>query len=372
MKLATVVGARPQFVKAAPLSRALAARNTPEILIHTGQHYDPQLSDIFFEQLKLRPPDHHLGIGSGSHATQSARMLQAIEPILLDQAPDALIIYGDTNSTIAAALAAAKIHIPVAHIEAGLRSFNRTMPEELNRVVADHLSDLLFCPTPTAVRNLAAEGITTGVHLVGDVMYDSVLYNTQLAETAADPLTPLGLAHTPYYLATIHRAANTDDPQRLRTLFHTLATLDAPAILPLHPRTAKALHTAHITPDPATIRTIPPASYLDMLLLERGAQAILTDSGGVQKEAYFFGVPCITLRPETEWVETVDAGWNTIVDADPALIARALDAVRAWDRSAPPFAPTPDAPPTRDLYGDGHAAEAIVDVLLTHLRHTVP
>ena len=370
MKVATVVGARPQFVKAAPLSRALAARCVPEVLIHTGQHYDPQLSDIFFDQLDLRQPDHHLGIGSASHGAQTARMLEAIERILLDEPPDALIIYGDTNSTLAGALAAAKLLIPVAHVEAGLRSFNRTMPEELNRVVADHLSALLFCPTHAAVANLAAEGIAQGVHLVGDVMYDSVLYNVRLAEAAASPLDSLGLAGQPYYLATVHRAANTDQPDRLRAIFDMLAALDAPVVLPLHPRTAKALASAGIDPATGAIRPIPPASYLDMLLLERGARAIITDSGGVQKEAYFFAVPCITLRAETEWVETVEAGWNTLVDADPAAFRSAIDAVAACDRAASPFAGSAAGPARRDLYGDGHAAEAIVELLLRQLACT--
>ena len=366
MKIATVVGARPQFVKAAPVSRALAARDVSEVLIHTGQHYDRGLSDVFFEQLKLRRPDHHLGIGSGTHGSQTGRMLAAIETVLLDDRPDALIIYGDTNSTLAGALAAAKLGVPVAHVEAGLRSFNRTMPEEINRVVADHLSALLFCPTAAAVANLAVEGITAGVHQVGDVMYDSVLYNVALAQSTANPLDALALAQRGFYLATVHRAANTDDPDRLRTIFDLLAGLDAPAVLPLHPRTAKALDAAGIQPSGA-VRIIDPAPYLEMLLLERGARAIITDSGGVQKEAYFFGIPCITLRPETEWVETLSAGWNILVDAKPAAFADAVARIASWDGRSPPFAATAAAPPVRDLYGDGHAAEAIADILLaTH------
>ena len=363
MKIATVVGARPQFIKAAPVSRALEAQGVAEVLIHTGQHYDRGLSDIFFEQLELRRPDHHLGVGSGSHGEQTGKMLAAIEQVLLDEKPQALIIYGDTNSTLAGALAAAKLGVPVAHIEAGLRSFNRAMPEEINRVVADHVSDLLFCPTHTAVANLAAEGITDGVHHVGDVMYDSVLYNVRLAEASADPLGTLGLVEKGYYLVTVHRAANTDDPTRLRTLFELLAGLDAPAVLPLHPRTAHAIDREGIEPS-GSLRTIEPAPYLDMVLLERGARAILTDSGGVQKEAYFFGVPCITLRPETEWVETVDAGWNVLVDADPEAFTRAIAQLSVWGGDAAPFDADATGVDARGLYGDGHAAEKLVGILV--------
>ncbi len=366
MKAVTVVGARPQFVKAAPLSRALDACGVAEVLVHTGQHYDPALSDVFFDQLKLRRPDHHLGIGSATHGTQTGRMLAAIEAVLFAERPDAVIIYGDTNSTLAGALAAAKLGVPIAHVEAGLRSFNRTMPEEINRVVADRLSQLLFCPTHTAVANLAAEGITHGVHRVGDVMYDSVLYNVALAEAAADPLDALGLSQRGYYLATVHRAANTDDPARLATIVAMLAELDAPAILPLHPRTAKALDAAGIQPGGA-IRVIGPAPYLDMLLLERGARAVITDSGGVQKEACFFAVPCITLRAETEWVETVEGGWNVLVDADPTAFRTAIDALAAWDGASPPFAAGAATPSISELYGDGRAAEAIAAILLSSL-----
>jgi len=340
----------------------LAARGVSEVAIHTGQHYDPQLSDVFFEQLKLRPPDHRLGVGSASHGIQTARMLQSIEAVLLAERLDCLLVYGDTNSTLAGALAAAKLGIPVAHVEAGLRSFNRAMPEEINRVVTDHLCDLLFCPTETSVANLAAEGIVRGVHLVGDVMYDSVLYNLRLAEAAPSPLHPLGLSDRAYYLATVHRAGNTDDPERLRGIIEMLAALDAPAILPLHPRTAKALAGAGISSDRGALRTIEPVSYLDMLLLERHARAVITDSGGVQKEAYFFGVPCVTLRAETEWVETVEAGWNVLVDADPARFRAAIARVRHWDGDSPPFGPGAGGA-RRDLYGDGHAADAIADIL---------
>jgi UDP-N-acetylglucosamine 2-epimerase len=363
MRVLTVVGARPQFVKAAPVSRALAAQGIAEAMVHTGQHYDRQLSDVFFEELQLRKPDHHLGVGSATHGVQTARMLEGIEAILLAERCDWVLVYGDTNSTLAGALAAAKIGIPVAHVEAGLRSFNRAMPEEINRVVADHLSALLFCPTEASARNLATEGITRGVHHVGDVMYDSVLHCLRLAEQAPSPLAALGLSERGYCLATIHRPANTDDPERLRGLIELLAELDAPVVLPLHPRTSKALAAAGIAAARGAIRAIEPASYLQMLILERHAAAIITDSGGIQKEACFFGVPCITLRPETEWVETVECGWNTLVDADPDRFREAVARVRCWRHQGPPFVPQTPLTPARDLFGDGHAAEAIAAIL---------
>jgi UDP-GlcNAc3NAcA epimerase len=367
MRITTVVGARPQFVKAAPVSQALARRGVVESLIHTGQHYDPQLSDVFFEQLKLRPPDHHLGIGSASHGAQTGRMLEAIEVVLAKERPERLLVYGDTNSTLAGALAAAKLGIPIAHVEAGLRSFNRAMPEEINRVLTDHVADLLFCPTEAAVANLRAEGITRGVHQVGDVMYDAALYYLGLAEAGPSPLGALGLAPRGYYLATLHRAGNTDDPERLRTLVGLLAALDAPVVFPVHPRTAKVMQATGISAPAGMLRPVPPASYLEMLLLERHARAILTDSGGVQKEAYFFGVPCITLRAETEWVETVEAGWNELADADPARFRAAIARLAAWNGTDAPFAAQAATPAPRDLYGDGHAAEAIADMLLKPL-----
>ncbi len=362
MKVVTVVGARPQFVKAAPVARALAARGFAEVLVHTGQHYDAGLSDVFFEQLHLPRPAHHLGVGSASHGVQTARMLEALEGVILAEKPDWVLVYGDTNSTLAGALAAAKVLVPVAHVEAGLRSFNRAMPEEINRVVADHLSQLLFCPTEAAVANLAAEGIRRGVHKVGDVMFDSVLYNLRLAEQTADPLAELGLKPHEYYLATVHRAGNTDDPRRLRRLVELLAGLDRPVILPLHPRTAKALETHQIEARGGSLRPVEPVPYLQMLLLERSARAILTDSGGVQKEAYFFKTPCVTLRAETEWVETVGVGWNALVDADPGRFAAAVAAVQSWDGNGAPF-PAEGSAGGEALYGDGHAAEAIAELL---------
>jgi len=358
MKLLTVVGARPQFIKAAPLSRAIARHNKKdperrlrEILLHTGQHYDRGMSQVFFDELELRPPDYNLGIGSGPQGEQTGRMLEAIETVLLAERPDWVLVYGDTNSTLAGALAAAKLHIPLAHVEAGLRSFNRQMPEEINRLLADHLSNLLFCPTGTAVKNLAGEGITQGVHQVGDVMYDSVRYNTQLARKRSQILAQLKLRPKNYALATVHRAENTDDAQRLGSIIRALETIadeGMPVILPLHPRTRKALQAAALSPE--HIRLVAPVSYLDMLLLEQNARLILTDSGGVQKEAFFFRVPCVTLREETEWPETVQSGWNVLVGSDTERIIRAAGAAGPGAESGSP-------------YGEGRAAERIVTIL---------
>ena len=350
----TIVGARPQFIKAAPVSRALrcAAR---EILVHTGQHYDHGMSAVFFEELAIPEPDYNLGIGSGSHGQQTGQMLIAIEDVLLKEKPDWVLVYGDTNSTLAGALAAVKLHIPVAHVEAGLRSFNRAMPEEHNRVLTDHAADLLFCPTPHAVDLLTREGITQGVHLTGDVMYDAFRYNVSLAEQHSSILADLELMSGRYYLATIHRPANTDDPARLHNLLQTLAELALPVVLPLHPRTQHRLDLDALAPKSKiqNLKFIPPVGYLDMLMLERHAARILTDSGGVQKEAYMAGVPCITLREETEWVETVATGWNVLVGAEPERLRTAIRE----------FAPPAARPP---LYGDGHAAERIVDILMAH------
>ena len=350
MKIVTVVGARPQFIKAAPLSRALR-RNpaTQEFLLHTGQHYDDAMSAVFFRELDLPQPDLNLGVGSGSHATQTAQMLQGIEAVLIQERPDGLLIYGDTNSTLAGALAAAKLHIPVGHVEAGLRSYDRTMPEEINRVVADQLATLLFCPTEGARANLAAEGVTTGVQVVGDVMYDALRANLALAAQRPAPPAVRDLPDKGYLLVTVHRAANTDDPARLRAIVTALNALDELVIFPVHPRTRAVLATAGLALRPH-VRAIDPVGPLDMLRLEQGARLILTDSGGVQKEAYWLAVPCLTLRDETEWVETVAQGWNVLVGTDPARIAAAVATF------APPGSPPP-------LYGTGHAAEAIARIL---------
>jgi len=330
MKVCTVIGARPQFIKAAMVSRAIREHNSQltahnshikEVIIHTGQHYDYKMSQVFFDQLEIALPDYHLNIGSGTHGDQTGRMIMGVEQVLLDEKPDAVLVYGDTNSTVAGALAAAKLHIPVGHVEGGMRSFNRRMPEEINRVLTDHIARWHFCATETAVRNLKSEGITEGVHLVGDVMHDAVMLYKDIASEKSDILEKLGIdRNTKYALATVHRAENTDDPERLRNIFEALVEIskEMPVVLPLHPRTRKALDdaglrsllTAH-----RSLLTTDPVPYLDILQLESNASVILTDSGGMQKEAMWLGVPCITLRDETEWVETVEAGFNRLAGA---------------------------------------------------------
>ena len=349
VKVASVVGARPQFIKAAPVAAALRKRNQ-EVLIHTGQHYDEGMSAAFFRSLKIPEPDYNLGIGSGSHGEQTGRMLVELERVIREEAPDAVLAYGDTNSTLAAALAAAKLHVPVAHVEAGLRSHNRLMPEEVNRVVADHVSTYLFCPTQTAVDELAAEGIRSGVHLVGDVMYDVALATAQEAR-GRDVGQRLGLAKKDYLLCTVHRPSNTDDARNLRSIAEALATCGRTVVFPVHPRTRKALERHAILADPPeTVILTEPLDYLDFQSLLIDAAKVLTDSGGVQKEAYFFGVPCITLREETEWMETVEDGWNVLVGADKEEI---LHAVKEFEPRGT----------KQKSFGDGHAAERIVDIL---------
>ncbi len=349
MKVVSVVGARPQFIKAAAVSRVLR-REHKEVLLHTGQHYDDLMSDVFFRELGLPQPDVNLGVGSASHGRQTGEMLIGIERVLLEERPDRVLVYGDTNSTLAGALAAAKLEIPLAHVEAGLRSFNRTMPEEINRVIADRLSDLLFCPTRTAVENLAREGITAGVHLVGDVMYDILLQSLPLAERRSNILERLGLASGTYLLATIHRAGNTDVRENLSAIVAGLNAANEPVVFPLHPRTRRALARWGISPA-ENVLLIEPVGYLDMLILEKNARLILTDSGGVQKEAYWLGIPCLTLREETEWVETVEAGWNVLVGTS---VERMVEAVRT-------FHPQGKRPA---LFGDGRAGEKIVRILV--------
>lgn len=330
IRILSVVGARPQFVKAAPVHRALAARRERIHLVqvHTGQHYDENLSDVFYRDLGLPPPDVHLGVGSGSHATQTAAMLERLEPVVAAARPDWVVIYGDTNTTLAAALVAAKLVAPLAHVEAGLRSFNRAMPEEQNRVVADHLSAMLFCPTPAAVRNLAAEGIARNVHEVGDVMAEA-LAEASTAAARSSVLERLGVAPGRYAVATVHRAENADDPDRLRGILGALERLDEPVVFPVHPRTRAAAEAMGWRPR-ARVRVVEPLGYLDMVRLVGAARVVLTDSGGLQKEAFWLGVPCVTLRGETEWVETVASGWNTLAGADPDAI------VVAARRAAPP------------------------------------
>jgi UDP-GlcNAc3NAcA epimerase len=351
VKVLSVVGARPQFVKAAPVSRALR-QVAHEVLVHTGQHYDREMSAIFFEELRIPEPEYNLGVGSGTHGWQTGQMLIRLEEVLLAERPDWVLVYGDTNSTVAGALAAVKLHIPLAHVEAGLRSYNRRMPEEHNRVLTDHAADLLFCPTQTAVANLASEGIARGVFRVGDVMLDAVLYNASLAEQRSAVLDRLALSPGGYALATVHRPRNTDDPERLSALLDAFEDIAAtmPVVFPAHPRTGKAMASAGYGAG-AGLRLIEPVGYLDMLVLEKNARLILTDSGGVQKEAYFFAVPCLTLREETEWVETVESGWNRLVGAERAAIVGAT--LASWPTGKPP-----------SVFGDGHAAERIAGLLV--------
>jgi UDP-N-acetylglucosamine 2-epimerase len=351
MKVASIVGARPQFIKASPVSLALKKAGHNEILVHTGQHYDAQMSDVFFSEMGIARPDHFLAIGSGSHAEQTGRMMIAIEKTLIDEKPDYALVYGDTNTTLAAALAACKLGIRIAHVEAGLRSFNRTMPEEHNRVLTDHCSDLLFCPTQTAVDNLANEGIVRGVHLVGDVMYDAVLHYASRARAQSRIIESLGLQPGEYLLATVHRAYNTDDPVVLNRLLDAMEAIGETVVFPLHPRTRARLGARGNGSESARVRLVDPVGYLDMLALEQNARVILTDSGGVQKEAYFFQVPCVTMRPETEWIETVQSGWNVLAGSDPEEIVRAArNARRPASQSVAAF-------------GDGTAAQQIAELI---------
>jgi len=349
VKVLTIVGARPQFIKAWPVQRALRDAGIEELLVHTGQHYDDRMSQIFFDEMGIAAPSRNLGVGSGSHGEQTGRMLIEIERLLLAERPDIVLVYGDTNSTLAGALAAAKLEIPIAHVEAGLRSFNRSMPEEHNRVLTDHSSHWLLCPTQTAVDNLRREGVTRGVHLVGDVMYDAALHFGGMARERSRVLDDSGITSGEYYLATIHRPYNTDEPARLDALVAALAALPLPVVLPVHPRTRQRLGNRGAAQ--SSVRLIDPVGYLDMLQLEQHAAAILTDSGGVQKEAYFFGIPCFTLRPETEWVETVEAGWNTLVGGELAGLATV---VGRWRR---PAGGSPSA------FGQGDAGARIAAIL---------
>ncbi len=343
------MGARPQFIKAAAVSRVLR-RQHREILVHTGQHYDYEMSGIFFDGLELPRADVNLGVGSGAHGAQTGVMLKGTEDILLAERPDFVLIYGDTNSTLAGALAASKQSVPVAHVEAGLRSFKRSMPEEVNRVVADHLSDLLLCPSEVSVQNLAAEGITRNVHLVGDVMLDVLNWaKLRLSAKPSKVLDRLGVTRRGYLLATVHRSENTDDLTKLCKILGAFNSLDESVVFPVHPRTRKAIRDAHCQVE-SHVRLIDPVGYLDMVALAGAARLILTDSGGLQKEAYWLGVPCLTLRDETEWVETVEAGWNTLVGSDTENIVEAV-------RSSVPMGPHPP------LYGDGFAASKCVDLL---------
>jgi UDP-GlcNAc3NAcA epimerase len=353
VKVLTVVGARPQFIKAAAVSRALSGLDSvKELIVHTGQHQDHNMSEVFFEELGVPDPAYHLGISGGTHGAMTGRMLEGLERVISDEHPDWVLVYGDTNSTIAGSLAAVKLHVPVAHVEAGLRSFNLRMPEEVNRIVTDQISSLLLCPSETAIRNLAAEGRTKGAHLVGDVMYDVSLAFARIAARDSRVLQWLNLHEGGYVLATVHRAENTDDPVRLRSIVHGLAAVaeELPVVLPLHPRTRRAMHSLGCEQELGKVRVTEPMPFLDMVQLEKHAAAILTDSGGVQKEAYFYGVPCITMRGETEWVETVQLGWNRLVDAEcEAIVGAFRELQRPSERPA--------------VYGDGRAAEQIARLL---------
>ena len=362
----SIVGARPQFIKLAPICRAIEAHNQQgsnpkieHIIVHTGQHYDHEMAELFFTQLRVPEPGYNLGVGSGSHAEQLSRVLERLEPVLMKERPDWVVIYGDTNSTLGGALTAARLGMPLAHVEAGCRSYKRSMPEEQNRVVADHLSQMLFAPSAAAVENLHREGIGCGTDplerrlvLVGDVMYDALLANLCLAEARAATLKVFDVQPGQYYLLTLHRAENTENVQRLIGILKALEDLSVPIIFPVHPRTRKALLTAETAWKNGHIRTIAPVGYLDMLYLEKHARQILTDSGGVQKEALYLRVPCITLRDETEWPETVEVGANRLVGTDAKKIR---ECVHDSDR---------DLADIQMPFGDGKASERIVNELL--------
>jgi UDP-N-acetylglucosamine 2-epimerase len=355
LKVLTVVGARPQFIKAAPVSKALRQIGVREYLIHTGQHYDAAMSQVFFDEMNIPRPDVNLEVGSASHGKQTGEMLIRLEEIMMREKTDCVLVYGDTNSTLAGALAACKLQIPLAHVESGLRSFNRTMPEEHNRVVTDHCSEILFCPTQTAVDNLAKEGISKGVHLVGDTMYDAVLQFGEIANQRSSILGSLNLRAKEFILATLHRPYNTDEPEQLANLLNIFYALDETIVFPVHPRTRQKITQLNgaLTKKffSGKVQLVEPVGYFDMLALEQNARLIMTDSGGVQKEAYFFAVPCVTLRPETEWVETVASGWNRVVGTAKEEI---VDSVKASDWPV-------DTPPK--IFGEGDAAREIVGIL---------
>jgi UDP-N-acetylglucosamine 2-epimerase len=336
-------------VKAAPLGRALRAAGIDHLLVHTGQHYDRALSDIFFEELDLPRPAHNLGVGSGTHAMQTGQMMQRIEPIIQNEAPEWVVVFGDANSTVAGALATAKLNVPLAHVEAGLRSGDRSMPEEVNRIIADHCADVLFAPTETGMVNLRKEGLGERARLTGDIMYDSLMYHQARAETQSSIVDRLSLKAGAYTLVTVHRASNTDDPGSLASIVDALALLDGPVVFPVHPRARLALASGDLEV-PAHVRLLEPVGYLDMLALQLAARVVLTDSGGVQKEAYLLGVPCVTLREETEWPETLENGWNVLAGTDAQRIAEGTHRPR----------PEGEPPP---IFGDGRSAERMVELL---------
>jgi UDP-GlcNAc3NAcA epimerase len=355
MKVLSVVGARPQFVKAGPVSRALR-REHDEVLVHTGQHYDEEMSDVFFTDLGIPEPDYNLGVGSAGHAEQTAAMMTALSEVVDEEDPDYVLVYGDTNSTLAAALVAAKGRARIAHVEAGLRSYDRSMPEEVNRVLTDHAAHLLFPPTENAKQILEGEGIIEGVHVTGDVMYDTLLWAREKASTTI--VEDLGLTEGEYILATVHRASNTDDPERLEAIVDALGDAPLPVVLPVHPRTENALKEHGLWERAQeAMRIVDPVGYLEFIALLDGAERMVTDSGGVQKEAFFLDTPCVTLREETEWTETVDAGYNVLVGVDEAAIREQLSREFGLD---PATKPTP--------YGDGNAAEEITRLLEADAR----
>jgi len=348
MKIISIVGARPEFIQSIPVSHALR-KSHREILVHTGQHYDYQMSQTFFDELGIPAPDYNLEVGSASHATQTAEILVRFEEVVQKETPDLVIVRGDTNSTLAGALVASKLHIPVAHVEAGERSFDRRMPEEINRLLADQLSSAFFCVSQTAVKQLADEGIVQHVYWVGDVMLDANLANRPLARQKSTILSQLGLASGSYGLVTVHRAANTDDPARLTNIVTALSRVDETVVFPVHPRTRGVLEKLDAK-FAGNVRLIDPIAYYDMMVLEENARLIATDSGGVQREAYFMQKPCITLRDETEWTETVHAGWNKLVGVDVDMI------MHEWKNFSPPA----NQPP---IFGDGSAGEKIANIL---------
>ena len=363
MKIITILGARPQFIKAAALSNAIESHNQvdgnkhiEEILVHTGQHFDANMSDVFFEELGIKKPKYNLSISGGNHGEMTGKMLIEVEKVLLEEKPDWVLIYGDTNSTLAGALAASKLHIKVAHVEAGLRSFNMKMPEEVNRILSDNVSSLLFCPTNVAVENLAKEGITNGVCNVGDVMFDVTLHYQNIAKEKVT-LEQFDVSEKGYILSTVHRAENTNCPERLSNIIKALAEIakTTDVVLPLHPRTRNIIESQGLEEQLGNIKIIEPISYLEMLRLEMSAQLVLTDSGGVQKEAYFNYAPCVTMRDETEWVETIEIGANELVGADYGAIIAAVKRAQAKDISS-----------LEQVYGDGKASQKIIDELLNY------
>ncbi len=356
MKLVSIVGARPQFVKAGIVSRELRKRGIKEIFIHTGQHYDFNMSDVFFKELGLPKPDYYLGIGSGLHGEQTGKMLIEIEKVLLKEKPDIVLVYGDTNSTLAGALASSKLHIPVAHVEAGLRSFNKKMPEEINRVLTDHISKYLFAPTETAIKNLEKEGITEGVYNVGDVMYDVALESIKKINEE-EVLSKFGLKSKDFILTTIHRAENTDNKENLKAILDALQELAKKGfkmLFPIHPRTKNAVENFGLEIREKNILIVEPVSYFEMVALEKNAKVIITDSGGVQKEGYFLGTPCVIPRNETEWVELIDSGFNVLTGADKNKIVKAVEGKVKFSPSRRNIS----------LYGNGDASKKITDILM--------